>query len=104
MLTANKLALNLDKTNIIKFTTNSSPQYASSIGYNGKYFQESVNTKFFGLQIDNHLIWTNHTDKLIPKLSGACYAVTCQQHTQISIFCLFSLHNKVWSRSSGCMV
>jgi hypothetical protein len=26
--TADKLALNLDKTNIIKFTTNNSPQYA----------------------------------------------------------------------------
>jgi hypothetical protein len=28
--TANKLALNLDKTNIIKFITNNSPQYALS--------------------------------------------------------------------------
>jgi hypothetical protein len=51
--TDNKLALNLDKTNIIKFITNNSPQYALSIGYNGKYIQESVNMKFLGLQIDN---------------------------------------------------
>jgi hypothetical protein len=34
---ANKLALNLDKTNIIKFITNNSTQYAVSIGYKGKY-------------------------------------------------------------------
>jgi hypothetical protein len=33
--TANRLALNLDKTNIT-FITNNSPQYALSIGYNGK--------------------------------------------------------------------
>jgi hypothetical protein len=69
--TANKLALNLDKTNTIKFVTNNSPQYALSIGCNGKYIQESVNTKFLGLQTDNHLNCTNYIDKLIPKLSGA---------------------------------
>jgi hypothetical protein len=46
--TANKLALNLDKTNIIKFITNNSPKYALSTGYNGKYIQESVNTKIPG--------------------------------------------------------
>jgi hypothetical protein len=45
------------------------------IGYNGKCIEESVNTKFLGLQIDNRLNWINHIDKLIPKLSGACYAV-----------------------------
>jgi hypothetical protein len=73
--TANKLALNLDETNIIQFITNNSPQYALSIGYNGKYMQESVNMEFLGLQIDNHLNWTYHIDKLIPNLSGACYNV-----------------------------
>jgi hypothetical protein len=37
--TDKKLALYLDKTNIIKFITNNSPQYALSISYNGKYIQ-----------------------------------------------------------------
>jgi hypothetical protein len=78
--TANKLALNLDKTNIIKFITYNSPQHALSIGYNEKYIQASVNTKFLGLQIYNHLNSTNHIDKLIPKLSGACYAVRSMLH------------------------
>jgi hypothetical protein len=35
--------------------------------------------KILGLQIDN-LHWINHTDKLIPKLSGACYAVRTMCH------------------------
>jgi hypothetical protein len=51
--TANKQALNLDKTNVIKFITNNSPQLALSTGYNGKYIEDSVNTKFLDLQIDN---------------------------------------------------
>jgi len=34
-----------------------------------------VSTKFHGLQIDDHLNWKNHFDQMVPKLSGACYAV-----------------------------
>jgi hypothetical protein len=78
--TANKLALNLDKTNIIKFITNNSPQYPLSIGYNDTCIEESANTKFLGLQIDNHLNWKNHIDQLVPKLSGACYTVRSMLH------------------------
>jgi hypothetical protein len=80
LFAANRLALNLDKTNIIKFTENNSPQHALNIGYNGKCIEESVNMKFLGLQIDNHLNWTNQIDKLIPKLSGTCYAVRSMCH------------------------
>jgi hypothetical protein len=72
---ANKLALNRDKTNIITFTTINVPQCPLSIGYNDKYIEESAQTKFLGLQIDNHLNWKNHIYQLIPKLSGTCYAV-----------------------------
>jgi hypothetical protein len=81
--TAKKLAPNLDKTNIIKFITTNSPQYALSTGYNGKYIKESVNTKFLSLQIDNHLNWKNHIDQMIRNLSKACYTVSdvlYQQH------------------------
>jgi hypothetical protein len=34
-----------------------------------------VSTKFLGLQIDDHLNWKNRIDQMVPKLSGACYAV-----------------------------
>jgi hypothetical protein len=53
--TANKLALNINQTNIT-FVTNNSPQYALRISYNRKYIEESVDTKFLGLHIDNRLI------------------------------------------------
>jgi hypothetical protein len=51
---AAKLVLNLYKTNITKFVTNNSPHCALSIGCKEKYVEETVNTKFPGLQIDNH--------------------------------------------------
>jgi hypothetical protein len=46
---ANKLVLNLEKTNIIKFITN---ECALSTVYKEKYIEEIVNTKFPCLQID----------------------------------------------------
>jgi hypothetical protein len=49
----NKLVVGLDK-NLIKFVTNNSPQCATSIGHNGKYIEESANTKFPDLKIYNH--------------------------------------------------
>jgi hypothetical protein len=43
---AKTLALNLDKTTIIKFITKNSPQRTLSIGYKEKYTEVSMNTKF----------------------------------------------------------
>jgi hypothetical protein len=34
-----------------------------------------VNTKFLGLQVDNHINWKNNTEQMIPELHGACYAI-----------------------------
>jgi hypothetical protein len=53
--TANKLVLNLDRTNIMKFIMNNSPHCELHIGYKEKYIEEMVKTKFLGLHIDNHL-------------------------------------------------
>jgi hypothetical protein len=44
-----------------------------SIGYNDKYLEESVRTKFLGFKIDNYLNWKSHSDQLVPKLSRVCF-------------------------------
>jgi hypothetical protein len=77
---ANKLVLNLEKTNIMKFVTNNSPHCALNIGYKDTYIEETVNSKFHGLHLDNHLNWKDHIDQMIPKLSEACYAVRSMFH------------------------
>ena len=59
---ANNLVLNLDKTNIMKFITKNSAHSAFLIEYKEKYIAETVNTKFHGLQIDNHINWKNHIE------------------------------------------
>jgi hypothetical protein len=88
---ANKLVLNLEKTNVMKFVTNNLPYCALTIGHKDKCIEEAVNLKFLGIQIDNHLSWKNHIDQIIPKLSAACYMVRqmyyiCNNDTLKSIY------------------
>jgi IS1 family transposase len=64
----------------VKFVTNNSPHCALNIGYKDKYIEETLNSKFLGLHLDNHLNWKAHIDQMIPKLSGACYAVRSVLH------------------------
>jgi len=42
--------------------------------------EETVNTKFLGLQIGNHINRNNLIEEMIPKQSGACYAVRSMIH------------------------
>jgi hypothetical protein len=46
-------------------------QYALNTGHDEKQIGKSANTKFLGLQTDNHLNWKNHIDQMILKLSIA---------------------------------
>lgn len=80
----NVLALNPDKINIIKFVPSNSPQYLINTESNDKYIKWSASTKFFGLQIDDHLYWKNNIDQLVSKLSGVSYAVTSMLHASNS--------------------
>jgi predicted metallopeptidase len=91
---ANNLALSLDKINTMKFITNTSAHSTLHIGYKEYYVVETVNTKFIGLQIDNHINWMNHTEKMIPKLSGACYPASSVVYisninTLKSVYCAY---------------
>ena len=61
-IAANKLVLNLDKTNIMKFITKNSSHSTLHIGYKEKYIEEMVCTKFLGLETDNHLKWKIHIE------------------------------------------
>jgi hypothetical protein len=41
---------------------------------------KSINAKFLGLQIDNHLDWKNNIDLMIHNLSTVCYAIRSMSH------------------------
>jgi hypothetical protein len=46
-------------------TQHAASQYALDIVCNEKCIEETVNTKFLGLQIDNPLKWKNHNDQVM---------------------------------------
>jgi hypothetical protein len=52
---ANQLFLNLMKTNIIKFLPSHFPQPQLITEHNNNTIRAVPNTKFLGVQIDNHL-------------------------------------------------
>ena len=86
---ANNLVLNLGKMNIMKLVTMNSSHFTLYIGYKEKYIKETMNTKFLGLQIDNHINWKNHITELVSKLSGACYAIRLMVHMiNWRVYCL----------------
>jgi hypothetical protein len=95
----------------MKFITNNSPHSTLRFGYKEKCTKETANTKFLGLQIDNHLNRKNHIEQTIPKLSGACYAITfivhiCNINTLKSIYYAY-VHSVIkygiifWGNSSN---
>ena len=65
----------------MKYITQNSSHSTLHIGYREKYIEETVCTKFLGLQIDNHINWKNHIEEMIPKLSGECCAIRSIVHT-----------------------
>jgi len=72
---ANQLVLNLMKTNIIKFSPSHFPQPQLIIDHNNTTISEVPNTKFLGMQIDNHLNWKCHIDQILPKLSTVSFVI-----------------------------
>jgi len=100
---ANKLVLNLEKTNIMKFVTIHQPYCALTISHKDKCIEVVVNLKFLGIQTNSHLNWKNHIDQIIPKLSITCYMVRQMYHicNNDSLLCLFSLYCELWNNFLG---
>jgi hypothetical protein len=69
----NQLALNLDKTKIIKFTATVSACYPLHLVIHNKALEEVEAMKFLGLLLDNHLTCKGHIDFLLHKLSTLCF-------------------------------
>jgi hypothetical protein len=64
----------------MKSITKNSTHSTLHIGYQGKYIQDTANTKFLGLEIDSHLNLKNDIDQMIPNLSGASFSVKSLFH------------------------
>jgi len=76
---ANKLSLNLTKTNSILFHSKNMKHIigkaSGQLKVNDVIIKEVNSVKFLGLQIDKHLDWTDHYKNLHAKLSRANYMI-----------------------------
>jgi hypothetical protein len=61
---ANGLALNMEKTNIMKFTSSYHQNESFQIIYQNKIITGTNNSKFLGLELDKNVSWKNHVQKL----------------------------------------
>ena len=72
-LDANKLSLNIDKTNYIIFHSSSSNvPSGSNIKIGKKQIKRVKFVKFLGILLDEHLSWKYHLSELAKKLSRTC--------------------------------
>jgi hypothetical protein len=97
---ANGLTLNIEKTNIMKFT---SSYHLPNYIHQKKIIAGTNNTKFLGLKLDKNISWKNHVQKTIPKLSSACYLVRrmypcCNSNTLKMIY--FAYFIPLWNMVS----
>jgi hypothetical protein len=73
--TTNLLSLNAEKTQYKYFETKTSSLIYLHVVYKSKEIANTSNTTFLRLTLDNTFSWKNHIDKIVPKLSSACFTV-----------------------------
>ena len=73
---ANGLALNMEKTNIMKFTSRNPQNESFQTMHQNRLLTGTNSTKFLGLELDTNVNWKNHINKISSKLSSACYLIS----------------------------
>ena len=76
-LHANRLSLNINKTNFTIFGPQCSARDYSSctIRLNGQDIKHVNECKFLGIYLDTHLTWKRHIEKISSKISSAIFAI-----------------------------
>ena len=92
---ANKLSLNLSKTNCMLFKpktmTNDAPDPECILHCGNEVISEVHSVKFLGLWLDSHLQWTEHFKALYGKLSRANYIINSVKNI-LPKYCLRTLY------------
>jgi len=111
-LNANKIALNVAKTEVILFRhPNKSINYDVRLKLNGKKLTFSPSVRYLGITIDSHLNWSFHIKNLATKLSRSNGAISKLRHyvpqnILLSVYySLFFSHtsyaSQVWSQAQN---
>ena len=68
-LNANRLSLNIDKTDFMIFRPKNRNDSNPNIMINGSQINQVDNAKFLGVILDDKLNWSNHTNHVVRKIS-----------------------------------
>ena len=80
-LCANKLSLNIDKSNFVIFhPTQKKLTYAVNIAINNKFLKYKDNIKYLGVLIDKNLNWKSHVSFLSKKIKRNIGAISKLRH------------------------
>jgi hypothetical protein len=74
-LNQNNLCVNLKKTKLMNFYQRTNSMANVAVAYNNHIIDETDNTKFLGLNLDNKLTWKNQVDVICKKLNKFSYAL-----------------------------
>jgi len=77
----NQLALNITKSNVIKFIPKNAVHIPLDTYYKDNLIDEVKSTVFLGMHIDNRMNSKNHVEQNLPKLIAACFLVRSFIHT-----------------------
>ncbi len=93
---ANKLFLNLTKTNYILFKPNNlqtdeNTDQTYQIKFGNEIIQQTSQTKFLGIYIDENLNWNQHCNNLCTKLSAGLYLLRSSKQI-LPVKCLKTLY------------
>ena len=91
-LNANRLSLNIDKTNFMIFRPKNRNDNRPDITINGSRINEVEKAKFLGVIIDNKLSWSDHTKYVIQKISkGIGIIIKARKYfTQVTLINLYN--------------
>ena len=91
---ANKLSLNIDKTNYMIFKNRHSNRIYDDLNIciDGRKISRVSHTKFLGVLLDESLTWSNHTSNIVNILSKYC-GILYRLREVLPSKTLFSLYN-----------
>jgi hypothetical protein len=73
--TANKLVLNINKTNIINCAPKQSANPLLAVSFGNLVMNEVLVIKLLGIQIDNKMNWKSHVEYILHKLGSAIFVI-----------------------------
>ena len=110
-LNANRLSLNIDKTNFMIFRPKNKNDVSPDIMISGSKINQVDKAKFLGVIIDDKLNWSNHTNHVIKKISkGIGIIIKARKYfhsetllnlynTMVLPFISYSIH--VWGKAAN---